>query len=60
MGHDPSHSQAKVSLCRECPMHRGSLEHRSQDTGVEEERYPSENENESAAEVDKQKQTKKT
>ena len=59
MGHDPSHSQAKVFLCR-CPMHYGSLERRNQDTAVAEQMYPLESENESAVEVDKQQQTKKT
>lgn len=60
MRHDPSHSQAMASLCQNRPMHHGSLERRSQDTAVGEERYPLESENESVAEVDKQQQTKKT
>ena len=60
MGHDPSHSRARVSLSQNHPMYRGSQERRSRDTEVAEEMYPSESENESAVEVDKQKQTKKT
>lgn len=41
-------------------MRRGSQEHRSQDTAVAEEKYLLVSENESAVEVDKQQQTKKT
>lgn len=41
-------------------MHCGSLERRNQDTAVAEQMYPLESENESAVEVDKQQQTKKT
>lgn len=60
LGHDPSHSQARVCLGRNRPMDRGSLERRSQGTAVVEQMYPSESENESGEEVDKQKQTKRT
>jgi len=60
LGHDPSHSQAKVFLGRSRPMDRGSQERRSQDTAVAEQMYPSESENESGEEVGKQKQTKRT
>lgn len=41
-------------------MRRGGRERRSQDTAVAEEMYLLESENESAVEVDKQKQTKRT
>jgi hypothetical protein len=41
-------------------MHCGSPERRNQDTAVAEQMYPLESENESAVEVDKQQQTKKT
>lgn len=60
MGDDPSHSQAKVYLCRNCPMEPGSPERRSRDTGVWEGKYPLESESESAVGVDKQEQTKRT